>query len=227
VKLHVLASVAMPSVLPERCWQELGVWGDRSCSALPRVHHCHHCPVFAEGARRFLDRPLPEGYGHEHAALIATRAVEPERRDLSVVVFELGDELLCVDTRSVVEAVTPRSVHRVTRRTNAVFRGLVNIHGQLELSASLRGLFELGGEPEVSAQASRMLVLTFEGTRWVVDVDAIVGVSRHAASAVRPAPSAVPGATLQHVRKVIREGERNIGYLETSALFGALDRWLQ
>jgi chemotaxis-related protein WspD len=227
VKLPVLAGAALPTVLPERCWQELGVWGDRSCSALSRVHHCHHCAVFAEGARRFLDRPLPEGYGREHAALVATKAIEPERRDLSVVVFELGDELLCVDTSSVVEAVTPRPVHRVTRRTNAVFRGLVNIHGQLELSASLRGLFELGGEPAKPAQAARMLVLTFEGTRWVVDVDAIVGVSRHAPGAVRPAPSAVPGATLQHVRKVIREADRNIGYLETSALFGALDRWLE
>jgi chemotaxis-related protein WspD len=227
VKLPLLGSEAAEAVLPERCWQELGVWGDRSCSALPRVHHCQHCGVFAEGARRFLDRPLPEGYGREHATHVASKAATPERRDLSVVVFELGDERLCVDTRSVVEAVTPRSVHRVTRRTNSVFRGLVNIHGQLELSGSLRGLFELGNEPTQPPQAARMLVLALEGTRWVVDVDAIVGVSRHARGAVRPAPSAVPGASLQHVRRVIREGDRDIGYLETSALFGALDRWLQ
>ena len=39
---------------PDRCWQEIGVWGDRSCPELAAVTHCHNCPVFAAAGRKFL-----------------------------------------------------------------------------------------------------------------------------------------------------------------------------
>lgn len=220
---------APPLPVLDRCWAEVGVWGDRSCPKLTSVKHCHHCPTFADTARKFLERPVPENYGQDHARAIAEPRVAGERRDLSVLVFELGEELLSLDTKSVVEAVEPRPVHRVTRRSNSVFRGLVNVHGQLELLASLRGLFGLGPDEAATRPSARMLVLSAQATRWVVSVDRIVAVTRYGQSDFRAAPSLASGSAManQHVQRVIRDGERNIGYLEMAPLLAALDRSLQ
>src|SRR6188472_2604586 len=78
------------------CWNSIGVKGDRSCPKLKDVTHCHNCEVFADAARVFLDRSAPPGYLAEATDAFA-RSSEPKSADsLSVLVFEVGDQLLAI-----------------------------------------------------------------------------------------------------------------------------------
>jgi chemotaxis-related protein WspD len=207
----------------ERCWSSVGVHGDRSCPELAAVHHCHHCGVFAEAARGLLDRAVPEDYRLPPTGLAAEVSREQQsERNLSVLVFELGGEAFAIEVSHVIEAVEPRPAHRVTRRSGAIFRGLVNVRGQLELYASLSGLLGVGAEPELRAEKTRMIVLVREGQRWVVAVERLVGVRRYAESALRspPATLALGGA---HVRSVVRDEARTVALLDSQALFATLE----
>ena len=125
------------------CWNNIGVKGDRSCPKLKDAIHCQNCEVFADAARAFLDRPVPAGYSKEVTASFARAAVSKRSETVSALVFEVGEQLLAIDTRAVVEVTSTRPVHRVGHRSGRIFAGIVNIHGQLELCCSLSGLLQI------------------------------------------------------------------------------------
>lgn len=54
-----------------RCWSDIGVWGDLTCPKLETEIHCHNCSVYSQGGRTLLERLEPEGYTAEWTALLA------------------------------------------------------------------------------------------------------------------------------------------------------------
>src|SRR6188508_2304757 len=151
------------------CWNSIGVKGDRSCPKLKDVTHCHNCAVFADAARVFLDRPAPAGYLAEATEAFARSSELKPADSLSVLVFEVGDQLLAIDTKAVVEVTSPRRAHRIGHRSGRIFSGIVNIHGQLEL------------------------LVEHDGLRWSFEVGVVHGVHRFEAADQSPLP-----ATSQH-----------------------------
>jgi chemotaxis-related protein WspD len=206
------------------CWNSIGVKGDRSCAKLRTAIHCHNCSVFADAARSFLDRPAPPGYLGEVSQALAREGAARAENSLSAVVFEIGEQLLAVDTVAVVEVTSPRSPHRVGHRSGRIFTGIVNIHGQLELCCSLIGLLQIDGlgRRESGARA-RALLVEREGLRWAFEVDAVHGVHRFDAADVAAVPATSQHDAASYVRHVLRFGERNVGYLDLEKTFRALE----
>jgi chemotaxis-related protein WspD len=159
------------------------------------------------------------------ALLAAGEAFERPRDSLSVVVFELARQALAIDTAAVVEVTEPREIHRLAHRTGRVFSGIVNIHGQLELCASLQGLLQIGGEASPQAERSsdaRMLLVEHGDQRWVFAVDRVHGVERFAPSDVLGVPSTTRHDAASYLNKVLRWAERGVGYLDLDRTFDAL-----
>lgn len=208
------------------CWNDIGVKGDQSCPKLAAVVHCHNCEVFAEAAQAFLDRPAPEGYLAEMTSLLAASATAVLAADsLSVVVFEIEGQTLAIDTRAVVEVTEPREVHKMAHRTGRVFAGIVNIHGQLELCASLQGLLQIvnADRPAKSRfHEARMLLVEHADQRWVFGVDRAHGVCRFARSDILGVPGTTHHDAASYVKNILRWEERAVGYLDLEKTFGAL-----
>jgi chemotaxis-related protein WspD len=211
------------------CWNVIGVKGDRSCKQLADVQHCHGCPVFARAAQAFLDRPAPEAYVAEMTALLSeSAALQVESEQVSVVLFDIGDQTLALDTHAIVEVTEPRPVHRIGHRTGKVFSGIVNIHGQLELCASLRGLLQIP-EPPAAAPSSgaRMLLVQHAGQRWVFAADGVRGVHRFASKAVSEVPATAKHDTTFYVQSVLSWQDRRVGHLDLERTFSALEKSLR
>jgi chemotaxis-related protein WspD len=216
--------VALPVV---DCWNSIGVKGDRSCPKLRDAIHCHNCEVFADAARTFLDRPAPDGYLAEVTASFA-RATEPKKAQaVSVVLFEIGDQLLAIDTKAVVEVTSPRRPHRVGHRNGRIFSGVVNIHGQLELCCSLSGLLHIEASGGAAGKSPRMLLIEHDGLRWSFEVDAVHGVHRFDAPDVTPVPATSQQDIASYMRNVLRFGERRAGQLDLDKTFRALESSLR
>lgn len=227
-----MKSLALVPDAIDPCWNRIGVKGDRSCPALVEFVHCHNCPVFAAAAQRFLDRPLPEDY-------LAPVAAEPERTSggvgsspgsLSVVVCEVEQQLLALETKTVVEVTEPRDVHRIGHRTGRVFLGMVNVHGQLELCASLKGLLQIAIAPsttESSTARKRMVLVELAGQRWVFPVDAVHGVQRFEKSEIFPVPATAQHDAAALVCQVLKWNERRVGLLNLEKAIASLDKNLR
>lgn len=219
----LLKTVSLPVA---DCWNSIGVRGDQSCPKLVPAVHCHNCNVFARAAQAFLDRPVPEGYLTEMTSLLAAgEGMGLTADSLSVVVFEIEDQTLAIDTTAVVEVTEPREIHKMAHRSGRVFSGIVNIHGQLELCASLQGLLQIAEHKQREKshlRHSRMLLVEHADQRWVFGVDRTHGVRRFARADVQGVPATALHDAASYVKGILRWEERGVGYLDLDRTFGAL-----
>jgi len=141
---------AVTAPMPE-CWRVIGVAGDRSCPELQAFVHCRNCPVLAEAARSFFDRPAPEGYLDAWQAILEEPAEAADGADTSVLVFRVDHEWLSLPTGALVEVTPSRTLHTVPHRAGTALAGIVNVRGQLQLCVSLHAVLGLPGGPQASA----------------------------------------------------------------------------
>jgi chemotaxis-related protein WspD len=219
------------------CWNQIGVWGDRSCPELLKVGHCHNCPVFAGASRRFLDAPSPEGYLDEWTNRLVD-PIEEAATDLqSVLILRIGEEWLALRVQVLLEVTNPRPIHRVPHRAG-LLAGLVNIRGELQLCvhlAQVLGVKHSGEQPAVSESSTspqgkvleRMIVLQRDGDRWVFPVDEVDQVYRFSASELTGAPATLARAAHRLTRGVFSWQARSIGYLDDARLFQVLRTRIQ
>jgi chemotaxis-related protein WspD len=215
---------ALPVVTTDRCWQAVGVWGDRSCPELAEHTHCHNCPVFAAAGRRFLDAPSPAGYLDEWTARLAEPEQVAAEGLIGALVFRLGEEWLALPVGVLVEVTHPRKPHRIPHR-GGLLAGLVNVRGELHLCARLDLL--LGIEPTKPGRPAahahpRMVVIRQDIDRWAFSADDVDQVRRVAAADLVPAAPTLSRAAARVTRGVFRQGGRAVGLLDESRLFETL-----
>jgi chemotaxis-related protein WspD len=214
----------LPLVEPLRveCWNRVGVRGDRSCPELPKVGHCHNCPVFADAGRQFLNISSPEGYLEEWTERLAAPLQEALADLLSVLVFRLGEEWLALPVRALVEVGMPRPVHRVPHRGGAL-AGLVNVRGELHLCARLGHLLGIdASEAGEAPRSARLLVVRRDGEAWAFLVDEVDQVHRVPAGELTAVPATVARAAARLTAGVFTLGGRAVGCLDEARLFEAL-----
>jgi chemotaxis-related protein WspD len=219
----------------DNCWSQIGVSGDRTCPELNSYIHCRNCPVFATAARTFFDRPAPEGYlagwsrwldgsigqtASEEAVVQTKIDWQAQEESLSVLIFRLGSEWLAFRTQTIAEVTTTRPIHKVPRRTNEVFLGLVSLQGQVQLCVSLHGLL---GVATPSAPA-RLVVLRdrIRAENWAFGTDEVSGVQHIPRSRSRNVPATVTNSAIGFSQAVLSWNEHSIGLLDEERVFSAL-----
>jgi chemotaxis-related protein WspD len=224
---------AVTAPMPE-CWRVIGVAGDRSCPELQAFVHCRNCPVLAEAARSFFDRPAPEGYLDAWQAILEEPAEAADGANTSVLVFRVDHEWLSLPTGALVEVTPSRTLHTVPHRAGTALAGIVNVRGQLQLCVSLHAVLGLPGGPQASAAhpggpedgAGRLIVLERTAgptaERWVVGVDEVAGVHRVGRADLRPVPSTVSQAAARCSSALFEWQERTVALLDEVRLFEAL-----
>jgi len=207
------------------CWKESGVFGDKSCPELASLGHCRHCRVYTAAGRRLLDRESPQDYPAEWSELLAAPKDEREADTLSVIVFRLGPELLALKTvffQGAAEAAPP---HSIPLRTGEVFKGIVNVNGELICCISLAALMEI---PPEEADASgrraypRLVVVARQGHRFAFAADEVLGVRRFSPEAVQELPATAAKSARALTTGIFSWEDRTIGLIDEEKLFAAL-----
>ena len=228
---HETPAVTAP--MPE-CWRVIGVAGDRSCPELQAFVHCRNCPVLADAARSFFDRPAPEGYLDAWQAILEEPAETAGAADTSVLVFRVDHEWLSLPSAALVEVTPSRMLHSVPHRSGTALAGIVNVRGQLQLCVSLHAVLGLPGGPQAAPPqagspadgAGRLIVLERASgptaERLVVGVDEVAGVHRVRKADLRPVPSTVSQAAARRSSALFEWQDRTVALLDEVRLFEAL-----
>ena len=216
-------SRSLPVVPPViTCWQQIGVWGDRSCPELIAVTHCHNCPVFAAAGRRFLDAPSPPDYLDEWTARLGLPEDDEVGEEYSVLVFRLGDEWLALPVSVLAEVTPPRPAHRIPHR-GGLLSGLINIRGELHLSVRLDLLLGVARtENNDKSQTARLIVIRKESEGWVFAADEVDQVHRIPVAQLVSAAPTLSRATAKLNKGVFQSGRHSVGLLDDVKLFQAI-----
>ena len=210
------------------CWNRIGTSGDRSCPELLTHIHCRNCPVFGSAARTFFERPAPEGYLADWSAILAAPESSGHSKDVSLLIFRLGEEWLALRTGVVVEVTTPRLLHRIPHRSNATLLGMVNLRGQLQLQVALEGLLNAnrGGEATGHSRAEerhvRLVVIRADGQTWAFEADEVTGVRRFPSGRLQGVPSTLANPASSFSQAVFAWNEKSVGFLDDRRLFASL-----
>jgi chemotaxis-related protein WspD len=215
------------------CWNQIGVMGDRSCSKLTTVMHCHDCPVYAEAGDSLLEREPPPNYLEEWINILAETSVEQEESEgddivirtaeaISVMIFRLGNERLAFPVKFLQEVTPSCVIQPLPHRSNKLFLGLVNIRGETLLCASLNHLLGLEANQETSLTAinSKRMIVAGQGIdKWVFPVDEVHGVYRFHLNELKDAPVVISKAAEAYTEGIINWQGKKVNYLDFELLF--------
>ncbi len=215
---------------PVNCWKDTGISGDLSCPKLAEVVHCRNCTEYNRAGRQLFDREIPVGSLEEWTRILSGAKEERAEETISVIVFRIGKEWLALKTICLQEAAAMRAIHHIPLRSNNVFKGIVNVNGELLLCMSAADLLERGGEgegenPEKEAY-ERMLVVKIEGERYVFPVGEILGIFRIPQSSLYEPPATMSKSPTSFVKAIFDYEERRIGLLDESRFHHSLKRSL-
>lgn len=209
------------------CWKEKGIFGDGTCTELALLIHCRRCPVYAAAGRQHLDQDLPRGYLEDRTPVMALPKESARLGTISVMAFRLSGERFALKTIFFQEAAEPSPIHTLPLKVNRVFRGIVNINGELLLCLSLASLLELTEDEERAPIVhERMLVVGREGQRFVFPVEQILGVHRVAPEDLGEVPATLSRSARSLTRGIFQLGGRNVGLLDEDRLFPSMTRSL-
>jgi chemotaxis-related protein WspD len=216
-----------PRVVPPgpECWRRVGTSGDRTCPELSRFVHCRNCPVIAEAARRFFERPAPPGYRESWRAMLEQPVEAVAAAAASVLVFRVSAEWLALPTVALLEVATPRTIHPLPHRTGTPLLGIVTIRGQLRLACSLQALLDLPPAADQSDTARLLLVAPPKAQAsacWALAVDEVASIHRVAQDGLKPAPATVRAAALQATEALFDWEGRRVGLLDLERLLDGL-----
>lgn len=213
------------------CWNKIGVWGTEHprCEKLNSVDHCRNCDTYSEGGRDLLNRKPPAGYLKEWANILVTEKELEALGTESILIFRLGAEWLAIPTLSFREIVEEGGIHTVPHRTDHVFKGIVNVHGELLLFLSLSNLLELDsgrkkGQTMSPLVYKRMVVLEHEGDTWVFQADEVYGIHRYDEGDVLNVPVTISKATSKFMKGIIKWEKKEVGLIDEELLFYTLKR---
>lgn len=208
------------------------MWGTQRprCPELERVVHCRNCEVFTRCGRDLLDRDLPDAYREQWAAAMAVEKEDDLRETVSVVIFRIGDEWLALDARWFSEVIEPERPHSIPNRSNRVFLGIVNVHGEIRLCVSLGALLEI--EEEQSGEAGMpsctyMVVIEKNEESWVFPVAEIHGIHRLSPDRFENVPVAVSRSHSAFAKGIFEWKAKRVALLDEELLFYRLARSTQ
>lgn len=237
--------------MTEKCWNQIGIEGDRSCPELNRVIHCRNCPIYTRAGRSLLERDAPENYRAEWTDLLAQapttltsdrqtlpqlqRATAEFFDPLSLLIFRLGVEWLALAASTFQEITQPCTIHTLPHRTNEILLGLVNIRGELLPCISLSNLLGLeppGTHPKPSSSQrdltrtvyARMVVVNIQGDVWVFSVDEIEGIHRCDRHLIEEVPAVVSKAPVTYTKFIVNWRDKKVNYLDEEFVFSTLKR---
>jgi len=230
------ATTPAPNLLPQvnDCWMRIGVAGDQSCPELETHTHCRNCPVFSNAARRFFDRPAPEGYLAEWTTILAEATESRQRDAVSILLFRLHGEWLALGTRVIAEVTSLRPVHRIPHRSDGLVEGLVNLQGQLQICVSLSRL--LGVDPTFDrppenpseadqgslATQPRLVVIRKDSETWAFPADEVPGIHRLPRGGLQSVPATLANPSTSYSQAMFNWRGHSVGYLDDQRVFTTL-----
>lgn len=218
-----------PLALNRTCWKEIGTFGDRSCPELAALAHCRNCPVYSAAGRRMLDRGFPDGYREEWTARLANRKDAGEVETFSIIIFRLREELFALKTVFFQEAAEAAVPHTIPLRSGEVFKGIINVNGELILCvsvAALLGIADKEGETRIRRVYPRLVVVSRDGQRFAFPTDEVLGVHRFPLAAVQELPATVSRSIRALTTGILPWQEKTVGLIEEEKFFAALSRSL-
>lgn len=201
------------------CWNRIGIRGDRSCTKLTQYGHCHHCPVYAEAAKRILDF---YSLSHQDDEVSVTSLAQQQATE-SLLIFRLSDQWLALSLEILSEVAPLQTIHSLPHRRSDMILGVSNVRGALVACLSLSRLLNLDhSHYQTTARVTPRMLIIAQATegKVVCPVDDVVGI--HAITKQQ----FVNNGDSKFTKAVFQWQEHSVSLIDNTWLLAAIKRSL-
>jgi len=207
----------------KRCWKTIGVYGDMSCPELNEYIHCRNCPVFTNAGRElfnnsFVSNELLDDWTIKNASAKDTEIIG----DFSIVPFRLYNEWFALATKFLIGANEVLPVHSVPHRTNNIFKGLVNINGELLCCISayeVLGLESVSYNENKKKGYERMLIIKKDNDVFVFKVDELLRAKKIKKKKLQKPPATLLKSFNSYTNAVFIDDDNTVGVIDEETFF--------
>jgi chemotaxis-related protein WspD len=220
----------------DSCWNRIGVWrnGKERCPELDNVIHCRNCPVFSKTGRQFLRTNPPEGYRNEWTSILSKEKDTKPVNVTSAFVFRAGNEWLALPSKLIQEVVNMGPIHSIPNINSKVLRGLVNIHGTLQICVSIGRVMNLEKLNKTEEQlkpdyiSPERLVVVLQNNQLVAfPVSEVKGTVHYTPEMIKDLPVTISGSKAVYTMGILHLMGTDIGLLKDKPLFKTLTKDLE
>ena len=217
----------------DSCWNRIGVWrtGKERCPELDNVVHCRNCPVFSKTGRQFLRTNPPEGYRNEWTSILSKEKDIKPINVKSAFVFRAGNEWLALPSKLIQEVVNMGPIHSIPNINSKVLRGLVNIHGRLQICVSIGSVLGLEKLKKTEEQLKpdyispeRLVVVLQKNQLVAFPVSEVKGSVHYTPEMIKDLPVTVSGSKAVYTMGILHLEGTDIGLLKDKPLFKTLTK---
>ena len=217
----------------DSCWNRIGVWrtGKERCPELDNVVHCRNCPVFSKTGRQFLRTNPPEGYRNEWTSILSKEKDIKPINVKSAFVFRAGNEWLALPSKLIQEVVNMGPIHSIPNINSKVLRGLVNIHGRLQICVSIGSVLGLEKLKKTEEQLEpdyispeRLVVVLQKNQLVAFPVSEVKGTVHYTPEMIKDLPVTVSGSKAVYTMGILHLEGTDIGLLKDKPLFKTLTK---
>jgi chemotaxis-related protein WspD len=218
------------------CWNRIGVWrtGEERCPELDHVIHCRNCSVFSKTGRKLLRTEPPENYRSEWTKILSTEKDKKAINVKSAFVFRAGSEWLALPSHLIQEVVNMGAIHSIPNINSKILRGLVNIHGKLQICVSIGRVLgleklEISEEQQDPEYISpeRLVVVQQNNHLVAFPVSEVKGIIRYTTEMVKDLSVTVSGSKAVYTTGLLNLEGKDIGLLKDKPLFKTLTKDLE
>jgi chemotaxis-related protein WspD len=220
----------------DNCWNRIGVWSTdkERCPELDNFVHCRNCPVFSKTGRKLLQTNPPEDYRSEWTKILSTEEEIKAINVKSAFVFRAGGEWLALPSHMIQEVVNMGPIHSIPNINNKVLRGLVNIHGRLQICVSIGRVLAIEKLEKTEEQLDpnyispeRLVVVLQKRHLVAFPVSEVKGTIRYTPEMIKDLPVTVSGSKAVYTMGILHIDGKDIGLLKDKPLFKTLTKDLE
>lgn len=177
-----------------------------------------------------FEKTVPDSYAKEWLERVHREVCESDEFINSALVFYIEGYWFAIPSAYVARVFDPSMVHYVPGRTNNVFKGIVNVDGQLELMVSLLSALRAGKKrvpSDAPPQQDRGIVLEFKKLAYAIQADYVRGVFRYSAGELKPFSVPLQSPLLPFVLGELEVREKRVYLLNIEPIFEAFKEGCQ
>lgn len=185
--------------------------------------------VYIIDINKLISKEMQENYFEEWISQFSEEKEKIEDDSLAVLIFRVENIWLAMKTDAFQEILDWKQTHSVPFRTNEVFKGIINVNGELLLSISITGLLSIEKyiDSDIDLAKRKIIVIKKNQQRYAFEANEFIGVVK------------VPQSQIQKERTTISESQNpffidtfsyqgiKISLIEQEQLFAAIEKALK
>lgn len=219
-----MSSVFKDTENTTKCWEHIGVWGNKTCKELEVHIHCKNCPVFSKAGRQLFSRERSGGQIIE--VFNQKKENEKNEKNLSVFLFRVGKQWYALPAERMIEIASDSKIHTLPMMQNPVVKGIVNIRGQIKVLFDLHKIIKEHFQATSKHNIPRIILTGSGKDEYAFRVDEAWGVWKVAESALQKPPKIYQSES-SLVNYVLTWQEKDVALLNYELLSATITKLLK